>query len=76
MGPMSPLQAIGVFIGIPLLIYAVVWLIVYARWAVKGPKYRPGVSWWAEPIWLGGGDVSAVAMAEPLTETGGCSARW
>jgi hypothetical protein len=73
---MSPLQALTIFVGIPLLVYAVVAIFVYAPARARGPKYRPGLSWWAEPVWIGGVDLPAVATAEPLTEAGGCSARW
>ena len=73
---MSVLQALGLFVALPIALYAVVALLVYAPSWVRGPKYRPGLSWWAEPVWIGGGDASAVHTAAPVAEGGGCSARW
>jgi hypothetical protein len=73
---MSVPQALAVFIGLPVLLYAIVAVFVYAPAGARGPKYRPGLSWWAEPVWISGGDAGAVATAEPIMETGGCSARW
>jgi hypothetical protein len=73
---MSVPQALAVFIGLPVLLYAIVAVFVYGPAQARGPKYRPGLSWWAQPVWISGGDVSAVAAAEPITESGGSSARW
>ncbi len=73
---MSVLQVLVVFVALPLAFFAVVALLVYTPSWVRGPKYRPGLSWWAEPVWIGGGDASAVHTATPVTEGGGCSARW
>ena len=73
---MSVLQALGVFVAIPLTFFALVMLLVYIPSWIRGPKYRPGLSWWAEPVWIGGGDPATAATAEPVAEGGGCSARW
>ena len=73
---MSVPQALAIFIGIPVLLYAIIVVLVYTPSGRRGPKYRPGLSWWAEPVWISGGDVAAVATAEPLMESGGSSARW
>ena len=73
---MSTLEALGWFVALPVLIYAVIAVAVYAPSWVRGPRYRPGLSWWAEPVWIGGGDLSAVRQAAPVVEGGGCSARW
>ncbi len=43
-----------VFVGIPLLVMAVVGLLVFAGTIASGPRYRPGLSWWAPPVWIGG----------------------
>jgi hypothetical protein len=43
-----------VFAGIPALIIAVVALLVFAPTLTSGPRYRPGLSWWAPPVWIGG----------------------
>lgn len=61
---------------VPLAVFAIIALLVYAPSWVRGPRYRPGLSWWAEPAWLGGGDLDDAARVEPSVEGGGCSARW
>ncbi|TCC55260.1 hypothetical protein E0H73_35565 [Kribbella pittospori] len=43
-----------VFVGIPALVIAVVALLVFAPSIAKGPRYRPGLSWWAPPVWING----------------------
>jgi hypothetical protein len=43
-----------VFIGIPVLVIAVVALLVFASSIADGPRYRPGLSWWAPPVWING----------------------
>lgn len=43
-----------VFVGIPLLVVAVVALLVFAPSIAHGPRYRPGLSWWAPPVWING----------------------
>jgi hypothetical protein len=43
-----------VFIGIPGLVIAVVALLVFASSIAHGPRYRPGLSWWAPPVWING----------------------
>jgi hypothetical protein len=73
---MTALEALGWFVALPLLVYAVVAVAVYARSWIRSPRYRPGLSWWAEPVWLGGGDLAAAAQAEPVVEGGGCRASW
>ena len=51
--PQSTLTTILVFVGIPLLIMAVITLLVMAPSLAKGPRYRPGQDWNAEPEWIG-----------------------
>ena len=43
-----------VFVGIPLLVVAVLALLVFASSIADGPRYRPGLSWWAPPVWING----------------------
>ncbi len=47
-------QTLLVFVGIPALIAAVLALLVSASSIASGPRYRPGLSWWAPPVWIGG----------------------
>ena len=73
---MSTLEWLGWFVLLPLTVYAVITLLVFTPSWVRGPKYRPGLSWWAEPVWIGGTGLDAAREATPTTEGGGCSARW
>lgn len=73
---MSTVENLGVFGLLPLTLLIVITLLVYTPSWARGPKYRPGLSWWAEPIWIGGTELEAAAQAEPTREGGGCSARW
>jgi hypothetical protein len=47
-----------VFVGIPALVIAVVALLVFAPSIANGPRYRPGLSWWAPPVWINGPTVT------------------
>ena len=60
-----------VFVGIPALVIAVVALLVFAPSIANGPRYRPGLSWWAPPVWINGPTATGVARS-----TGGASASW
>lgn len=80
-----------VFVGIPALVLAVLALLVFASSIAQGPRYRPGLSWWAPPVWIGGptatkpdpatlpqlpaGPTTATATGVART-TGGASASW
>jgi hypothetical protein len=81
-GPSLPVgEALLIYIGIPLLLFVVIALLVYAPSMARGPRYRPGLGWWAAPVWFGGpehsGSVeSAVSAAAPTQGGGGASARW
>ncbi len=46
---MSTLHALLFFAGIPLLIFVAITLLVLAPSLAKGPRYRPGQEWDAEP---------------------------
>ena len=76
---LTALQTIGIFIGIPLALFLLITLLVVAPSAARGPRYRPGVGWWAAPVWFNGPaePESAVrAATAATTEGGGASARW
>lgn len=75
-GAMTTVEKLGWFVLFPLALYALVSLLVYAPSWVRGPKYRPGLSWWAQPAWIGGGDLDAATPDAAVQEGGGCSARW
>lgn len=50
---MSMLTTLLVFVGIPLLAFVVITLLVMAPSLARGPRYRPGMDWDAEPEWFG-----------------------
>ncbi|HEU4948840.1 MAG TPA: hypothetical protein VFT31_16960 [Kribbella sp.] len=69
-------QTLLVFVGIPVLVIAVVALLVNASSIATGPRYRPGLSWWAPPVWIGGPSAEPaeagtpqVTAGEPVTTT-------
>ncbi|WBQ03309.1 aa3-type cytochrome oxidase subunit CtaJ [Kribbella sp. CA-293567] len=81
-----------VFVGIPALVVAVLALLVFASSIAQGPRYRPGLSWWAPPVWINGptpakpnpaslpelpaGNTPAAAGTGVARTTGGASASW
>jgi hypothetical protein len=72
-------RALLIYVGIPLGIVAVIWVLASLPSMVKAPRYRPGLSWWAAPVWFSGPeDPGAEASAtEGSSEgSGGTSARW
>ena len=73
---MSTLEVMGWFVLLPLTVYLVISLLVFTPSWVRGPRYRPGLSWWAEPVWIGGAGLDAAREAAAAPEGGGCSARW
>jgi hypothetical protein len=78
-GPgLSLLQTLLIFVGIPGAIFLAVVVIVSATSSSHGPRYRPGLGWWAAPVWFNGPDDAdaAVRRAAPTTGGGGASARW
>jgi len=88
--PISMLEALLVFVGIPIALSVVIALLVMAPSVAKGPRYRPGLGWWAEPEWFGGPQRGADAegaedasrpalesgIRSPELPAGGTSARW
>ena len=85
-GPgLTGLQTVLIFVGIPLAIIVVVSLLAVAPSMARGPRYRPGLGWWAAPVWFNGPDEpdSAIRAAESRSPVqiaagsgGGASARW
>jgi len=76
---LTALQTIGIFIGIPLALFLIIALLVAAPGAARGPRYRPGVGWWAAPVWFNGPADAESAVRDTTaatTEGGGASARW
>jgi hypothetical protein len=77
---LSVAQTLLIFVGIPLAVIVVVWILVSAPAKARGPRYRPGLGWWAAPVWFNGpANADAAvrsAVPTPIKEGGGASARW
>jgi hypothetical protein len=76
---LSVLQTLLIFVGAPLGLFVVIALLVSAPSMARGPRYRPGLGWWAAPVWFNGPEDAerAVRDAAPVTgKGGGASARW
>jgi hypothetical protein len=63
---MSTLQALLVFVGIPLLAIVVISLLVIAPSLAKGPRYRPGQEWDAPPEQFGALPIGAGSSGRQL----------
>lgn len=49
----SMLQVVLIYIGIPLLVTAIIVVLVMApSWTRRG-RYRPGMDWDNDPLWIG-----------------------
>jgi hypothetical protein len=79
-GPgLSVIQTLGIYVGIPVLLFVVIAVLVAAPAAARGPRYRPGLGWWAAPVWFNGPDDAERAVRDAAGSTGqggGASARW
>ena len=78
-GGLTVLQTLGLFVGIPVALFVIIALLVSLPGMARGPRYRPGVGWWAAPIWFNGPDEAERAVRDTTaatTEGGGASARW
>ena len=75
---LSVLQTVLIFVGIPAGLFVLIALLVSAPSIARGPRYRPGLGWWAAPVWFNGPDDadSAVRSAAATAGGGGASARW
>ena len=79
-GPgLSVMETLGIFVGIPVLLFVVIAILVSAPSAARGPRYRPGLGWWAAPVWFNGPEDAERAVRESAGSAGqggGASARW
>ncbi len=77
-GGLSVIQTLLVFVGIPAALFVAIVVLVSAPSMARGPRYRPGLGWWAAPVWFNGPDDAdaAVRKAVATTAGGGASARW
>ncbi len=83
--PMSTLYAIGIFVGVPAALTAVIALLTAAPSIAKGPRYRPDLTWYAEPEHFGTLPAPRTSEATALeagpssavdTQGGGARGRW
>lgn len=83
--PMSTLYAIGLFVGGPAALFVVIALLTMAPSVVKGPRYRPGLPWYAEAERFGTLPAAAASDAPPpgaapssgmATQGGGARGGW
>lgn len=52
--PMSPLQALLIYGGIPLALVLLITTLVLAPSIIRGDRQQRGVASWTEPQWFGG----------------------
>jgi hypothetical protein len=72
------LHALGLFVGIPLLLFALLALAVYLPAMVRGEKLLPDYSA-GEPQWIGGPRQGVAELPAPDgadSRAGGASGRW
>jgi hypothetical protein len=73
--PMPLTEVIGIYVGIPVGLFLLIAVLVMAPSLIRGSGYRPGLSWWSEPLWFG--PTPAEADAEPAAKSqGGAGASW
>ncbi len=69
---------IGLFVGIPVLLFVVIALLAYLPALIRGEDVTPGGAT-VEDQWLGGPRAAAGELAAPdgaTSEAGGAGARW
>ena len=75
---MSPLHALLVLAGIPLLLFVLITLAVVVPGLVKGERFTPGGRA-TEDQWFGGPSKGTAALPAPdndESKAGGASGRW
>ena len=78
-GPgLTAVETLGLFLGIPLLVITIVYLLVFAGSGARGPRYRAGVAWRGDPEWFGGptDGTSGVEAGSSTSGGGGARAHW
>lgn len=75
---LSVIETLFWFVAVPGALFVAIALLVSAPSMARGPRYRPGLGWWAAPVWFNGPDSpdTAVRNAVPTSGGGGASARW
>ncbi len=75
---LDPLHALGLYLGIPLLLFALIAVAVYLPSMVRGEKLLPDHSA-GEPQWIGGPRQGVAELPAPDgqdSRAGGASGRW
>ena len=68
---MSKLKVLGIFVGIPVAWFVLIWLVTSIPFMIKGPRYRPGKDWEATPEWYGApGDEVEGGDGDPALASG------
>ncbi len=79
-GPMPWVEVIGIYVGIPVGLFLLIAVLVIAPSLVRGSGYRPGLSWWSEPLWFGPAPKQPVTAeaetAAAAKQRGGAGASW
>jgi len=50
----STLQTLGLFVGVPAAAFVIIAVLCVAPSWGRDPRYRPGLTWTADPTWIGG----------------------
>ena len=75
---LDPLHALGLYLGIPLLLFALIAVAVYLPSMVRGERLLPDYSA-GEPQWIGGPRQGVAELPAPDgqdSRAGGASGRW
>jgi hypothetical protein len=75
---LDPLHALGLYLGLPLLLFALIAVAVYLPSMVRGEKLLPDFSA-GEPQWIGGPRQGVAELPAPDgqdSRAGGASGRW
>ena len=75
---LDPLHALGLYLGLPLLLFALIAVAVYLPSMVRGEKLLPDYSA-GEPQWIGGPRQGVAELPAPDgqdSRAGGASGRW
>ena len=75
---LDPLHALGLYLGIPLLLFALIAVAVYLPVMIRGEKLLPDYSA-GEPQWIGGPRQGVAELPAPDgqdSRAGGASGRW
>ncbi|MBM7789503.1 hypothetical protein [Tenggerimyces flavus] len=78
-GPMPWVEVIGIYVGIPVGLFLLISVLVIAPSLVRGSGYRPGGSWYSEPLSFGPESKPVTAEAETAAAAkrrGGAGASW